>query len=201
MTETLRLLLEKLSDSPLLQGLLAAGGTFVMEDPTVITCGLLIADERMGFWTAVIGLSLGITIGDMGLYLIGRWFGPWVHRKQWVSEEKFEQAKRAIERNLVIAVVGSRFLPGTRIPVFVGSGLLGACPFRFLFVAILASLLWTIFLLSVTIRLGAVLLPFLGEMKWHVLAALLTGILAIGLVKRLRNRRREAAALGEGAGG
>jgi len=56
--------------------LLAALATFILEDPTTIACGLLVADGRMLFSTAMIGVASGIAIGDIGLYAIGRWAGP-----------------------------------------------------------------------------------------------------------------------------
>ena len=53
----------RLSGEPLLQAILAALATFILEDPTTIGCGLLVADEKMAFVTAFIGVSLGIAIG------------------------------------------------------------------------------------------------------------------------------------------
>jgi membrane protein DedA with SNARE-associated domain len=178
--------MEQVADSPLHQACLAALGTFILEDPTVITCGLLIADGRMGFWTAVAGLSVGITIGDLGLYLIGRFFGPWIRKRNWVSEESFTKAKSMLDKNLATALIASRFLPGTRIPVFVGSGLFEASPIKFLAFAIVASLLWTMFLLTVTAKIGEAILPLLGDLKWVVLGAVAAGFLLWRLLRKKR---------------
>lgn len=184
--------LELVEGSPLLQGTVAAFCTFILEDPTVVTCGLLIAEEHMAFPTAIIGLSLGITIGDMGLYVIGRYFGPWVRSRKWVKEESYDRARELLEKNLVTAVIAARFLPGTRIPVFVGSGLFQASPWKFLVVAQIASLLWTTFLLTVTVHLGRMVLPFLGEMKWPILGGVATMIVALTWLKKRRDKRKVA---------
>jgi len=192
--EFLKTALQVVEGSPLLQGTLAAFCTFILEDPTVVTCGLLVAEEHMGFWTAIIGLSLGITIGDMGLYVIGRFFGPWVRARKWVKEERYERAKELLDQNLVTAIIAARFLPGTRIPVFVGSGLFGASPWKFLVVAQIASLLWTMFLLTITVHLGRMVLPFLGEMKWPMMISAATIIVMLTWLRKRRNQRREEAA-------
>ncbi len=193
MTEHLLQLVSDLTDHPVKQALLAAFCTFIFEDPTTIGCGLLVADGRMSFWTAMAGLTLGITIGDLGLYYIGRFFGPWIIRRGWISQERVRRAKVMVDDNLLVAIVLSRFLPGTRIPTFVGAGLFGASAWRFLFSALLASTLWTYFLLTVTVHLGRAILPFLGEMKWYVVLAVLVTFLVYRLATHKRRKLRAMA--------
>ena len=45
------------------------------EDLTCIAAGVLVSDGFIGFPWAVLGCFLGILLGDVGLYLIGRVFG------------------------------------------------------------------------------------------------------------------------------
>ena len=47
-------------------------GTLVSEDLTCITAGQLSAAGMMPLWVGVIGCLVGIYIGDLGLWLIGR---------------------------------------------------------------------------------------------------------------------------------
>lgn len=49
MKEWLAEALALLADSPSLQGLLAALATFILEDPTTVGCGLLVADGTKAF--------------------------------------------------------------------------------------------------------------------------------------------------------
>ena len=141
MMEWLQHALDALRTTPELQALVAGLSTFVLEDPTTITCGLLVAEGHMSFLTAMIGLTLGITLGDSSLYTIGRVVGPATIAWGWFSEERLERAKRWFDRNLVFAVLASRFLPGTRMPTFIGAGIFHASAWRFMATALFASTL------------------------------------------------------------
>jgi len=176
--QTITDIIAGLAEQPVLQGTLAAICTFVLEDPTVVSCGLLVAAGKMNVMAALIGLSLGITIGDLGLYVIGRFFGPRVVQWKWVTQERLDAAKAKAEKNLLLAVFVSRFLPGTRIPTFVAAGLLAASPVRFLAVALSASFVWTAVLLFLTVKIGEQILPLLGQFKWYALGIV---ILLVGL--------------------
>lgn len=169
-------ILKDLASSPYLQGLVAALATFVLEDPTTVTCGALVADQRMLFVTAFIGLTLGIAAGDLGLYSIGRFVGPSTVARGWLSQERLDRVKRWFDRNLLLAVMLSRFLPGTRLPTYIGAGIFQASAIRFLGAALAASLLWTFALLTITVKLGQAVLPMLGAYRWPVIA-LFVGVL------------------------
>jgi membrane protein DedA with SNARE-associated domain len=176
MAERITEVLDQLSNSPWLQGVVAALATFILEDPTTITCGALVAEEHMLFATALIGLTIGIAVGDFGLYTIGRVMGPSTVAWGWLSQERLDRAKRWFDRNLVLAVVLSRFLPGTRLPTYVGAGIFQASPIRFLGIAVAASFVWTLLLLVVTVKLGQAVLPMLGAYRWPVVVLLMGGL-------------------------
>ena len=196
MGEKLLEMLAGLSDSPIKQAALAAFCTLFLEDPTVITCGLLIADGKMLFWAALVGLAVGIHVGDLWLYFLGRMLGTRILDWGWISQERYTKWSTFLNLNLLLTVILSRFLPGTRIPAFAGAGMLKAPFFRFLFIAVFASFLWTLFLLTMTIKIGEKILPLLGEHKYTVLIALLLVLLVvpklIRLFRRSRGESREA---------
>ncbi len=160
--------IEQVAGSPLQQGVLAALSTFILEDPTTIGCGLLVADQKMAFLTAYWGLSIGIALGDLGLYGLGRAFGPKVTGWGLISEDRLQRAGNWFAGNLVSAVALSRFVPGMRLPTYVGAGVLKAPIGKFLAVAVVASALWTLLLLSLAVQLGEAILPLLGRWKWPV---------------------------------
>ena len=171
--------LQRLAGEPLLQGLLAALATFVLEDPTTVGSGLLVASGKMAFATALVGVSAGIAIGDLGLYGIGRALGPQAVDRGWVSRRRFERSRSWFRRNLVLAVVASRFLPGMRLPTYLAAGVLRAPFVRFLAVAIGASIVWTYLLLRLTIALGAAVLPTLGRWRWPVALGVLVVLVLV----------------------
>jgi membrane protein DedA with SNARE-associated domain len=173
--------LSKLSEQPVAQGVLAALATFVLEDPTTVGCGLLVADGRMAFLTALLGVWLGIAVGDVGLFGLGRLAGPRVIGRGPLRKERVDRASAWFNNNLVLAILVSRFVPGMRFPTYVGAGVLKASFLRFTVVAVAASLVWTSLLLAVTVELGERVLPLLGRYRWPVAVA---GLLALFLFQR-----------------
>ncbi|MDX2177128.1 MAG: VTT domain-containing protein [Candidatus Sumerlaeia bacterium] len=170
-------LLGGLSGDPLLQAALVALGTFVLEDPVTIASGLLVAAEAMPFWAAMAGLTAGIAIGDFGLYLIGRFAGPKAVKRGWVSQRRLDMAGVWLRKNLLWTIFAARFLPGSRLPTFVGAGVLRAPVLGFVGVAVAASALWSFALLTATVALGSAVLPLLGDLKWAGAAVLFAALL------------------------
>ena len=165
--------LARVSEDPVLQGGLAALCTFILEDPTVFAGALLVADGHMAFSTAFIGLSIGIALGDWGLYAIGRLVGPKTVAWGLVTQRRLDRANSWFERNLVVAILVSRFIPGLRIPTNVGAGIIRASFVRYFPVAVVASVIWTFLTLTVISKLGEAALPYLGAFKWPIGIALL----------------------------
>ncbi|NUQ46503.1 MAG: VTT domain-containing protein, partial [Phycisphaerae bacterium] len=121
--------------------------TFVSEDLTCIASGLLIRSRQLDGFVGVAGCFLGIFVGDMGLWLMGRACGrrvldtAWVRRR--VSAARIERMGDWFDRRGWTAIVAARFVPGTRLPVYLGAGMLGRRADRFVLWALLAALVWT----------------------------------------------------------
>ena len=188
MIDWLHRLLAELAGNPWLQAVVAALATFILEDPTTVGAGLLVADGKMGFAVAFLGVFAGITIGDLGLYGIGRFVGPRIVGRGPLTPGRMERAQTWFNRNLVQAVVLSRFVPGMRLPTYIGAGILRAPFWRFAATATAASLVWTALLLTLTVRLGEAALPLLGRWRWPVAAAVL---IVLVLLQRAVARRIE----------
>jgi membrane protein DedA with SNARE-associated domain len=145
--------------------------TFVSEDLTCVTVGLLIAAGGVSPWLGLGACALGIFLGDLGLWLLGRlsragalrW--PWLKRR--LSPSRLEGLGRWLDAHCGRAVLAARFLPGTRFPLYVAAGALGRDGGRFALWALVASLLWVPLLVgSVALfgeALAAPLRAFAGE--------------------------------------
>lgn len=137
-----------------------SAATFVSEDATCITTGLLIHTEQLSWAVGLGACVLGIFLGDLGLWLAGRVFGPRVLAWPWVNARlpasRLEQWGRWFDRRGWVALLAARFLPGARLPVYVSAGILGQRAERFAFWALLAALLWTPMLVLVVAELGDV---------------------------------------------
>lgn len=121
--------------------------TFLHEDITCISVGLLIREGRVDRLVGVLACFTGIFIGDLGLWLIGRLFGRRLLRTRWIAArlhaERMEQLATWFNRRGWQLVVAARFVPGTRFPVFLAAGILGRSAWQFALIAMLAATVWT----------------------------------------------------------
>ncbi len=166
--------------------LMLAVGTFVSEDLTCVTAGLLAAHGRLGFLAATSACVIGILIGDILLYLAGRWIGrPALGRAplRWVlGPERVAVSSRWFDRRGPVVILMSRFLPGTRLATYFAAGMLHTSFARFALFFLIAVLLWTPAVVGLSMGIGAELLGYLRRaedwLPWLV-PALAVGIVAL----------------------
>lgn len=133
-------------------------GTLLSEDGTSIGAGLLVRAGHLDAVPAVAACAAGVYLGDVGLWLAGRVLGrrllrlPWVARR--VNAAPLETLSVRLDEQLPSVVIGSRFLPGSRLPMFVAAGIWGRRPLAFLAWSFVAVMLWTPPLVLVTAWLG-----------------------------------------------
>jgi len=122
-------------------------GTFASEDLTCVATGLLIQRGQVGVTQGILACTLGIFVGDVGLWAIGRLFGRAALSWRWTARRLQHDAPRDarewLDRHAAGAIVGSRFLPGTRVALYVVSGVLRMPITVFSLWAFIAALLWT----------------------------------------------------------
>ena len=144
-------------------------GTLLSEDAACIAAGMLIQRGEVGAIAGITACAFGIFGGDVALWAAGRFCGRAVyalpllsrhltpHRRHEMSEWLCRHAGRSI--------MTSRFLPGSRLPLYVAAGVLNV-PLRvFAGWALVATLAWTpaLVLLSAQAgRLGVQISPWLG---------------------------------------
>ena len=139
--------------------------TFFSEDLTCITVGLLIRAHEMNPFIGILGCFLGIFAGDLGLWMLGRFGGRrlirWKHAHKFFPAERLDRWGAWFDRHGWTAIVASRCLPGTRIPTYVGAGMIGQSAGRFAIWAMLAGLVWTPVLIGLSALLGPIVIkPF-----------------------------------------
>ncbi len=102
--------------------------TFIYEDGATLLAATLSAggslDPRIGLVTTF----LGIWVGDMGLYGLGSIFGRRTARSRWLQKylrpESLAKAEGWFARHGSLALVMSRAIPGSRLPLYVAAGAL-----------------------------------------------------------------------------
>ena len=186
-------------------GLLVAA-TFVSEDLTCISAGLLARDMRIDLFVAILGSFLGIFVSDIWLWGMGRIFGRRALRWRWVARRiptaNVERLGEKFDRHLGKAVIASRFLPGTRLPMYIAAGVVSKRPVGFIAWLFVAAAIWTPLLVLLASIFGPVVArPFerilgAGRISW-IAAVLLLYILvrAVSLTLSLKGRRRLIAAV------
>ena len=175
------------SQSAWLQGVLILLGTFVLEDAATVLAAMDVQVGRVAIAVALGSLYAGIVIGDLGLYGLGRMVArvPWAYRL--VSAERLRVGKAMLNTHVTKVVFISRFLPGARLPTYTACGYLGVNFLRFAMTAVVATLIWTSLLFSVSLRVGALLMEHLGAWRWVGVAGfVLTLLLAARFAARLQ---------------
>jgi membrane protein DedA with SNARE-associated domain len=122
-------------------------GTLVSEDLTCIGAGALVATGEVGFLAASVACFVGILAGDLMLYLAGWLAGSRLPRR-------FVAHAHVSDRQGLAVILLSRFTPGTRLPLYVAAGVVGASWWRFVLYSAIACALWTPALVGGTVWLG-----------------------------------------------
>jgi membrane protein DedA with SNARE-associated domain len=139
-------------------GMMLAASTLVSEDAATLTAGALVAANTMPATAAIGWVAFGIWLGDLGLFAIGRLarrrpaIARWVDRR-W-SIERLSAMEERFNRSAPFAILGSRFLPGTRMLLYVAAGLLRVNAATFAVSAAVASMGWTFAVVSAVGSIG-----------------------------------------------
>lgn len=138
---------------------LLAAATLVSEDLTCIGAGVMAANGRIGFGLAAFACLLGIFVGDVLLFLAGRYLGrPALGRAplRWVLREAdVERCSRWFNRRGAAAIFVSRFVPGARLPTYFAAGLLDTSIWWFSLYFLIAAAVWTPALVGVAMLFGS----------------------------------------------
>ena len=121
--------------------------TFVSEDLTCIATGFVVAQGRLDLTAGVLACFVGLVVGDLLLYLLGRWFGrPAIERfplRFMVSEEGVDRASAWFAERGARVVLMARVIPGLRLPTYVAAGVLKTNVWACLGYFAFAAAIWT----------------------------------------------------------
>lgn len=157
-------------------------GTFILEDAATVLAAMQVQQDAIGTGLALGSLYLGIVLGDIGLYGLGRLatLFPWARR--WVSPLRVTTGRQWIETHVFKVVFVSRFLPGARLPTYTACGFLGVNLGRFALAAVLATLVWTSLLFGVSLHVGKLLMDHMGAWRWVGAVGFAVVVVVIGRV-------------------
>ncbi len=144
--------------------LLIALATLVSEDLTCIGAGMMAARGMIGFLPAAGAAFFGIVVGDLLLYAAGRFIGrpalPHAPLRWFIKPNEVARATRWLEKKGPAIIIASRFLPGTRLPVYFTAGVLSRRVWTFLFYFCVAAALWTPALVGISMWAGDAVMTY-----------------------------------------
>jgi membrane protein DedA with SNARE-associated domain len=168
--------------------MILATATLVSEDLTCVTAGTYVAAGRLHWAQAVLGCFLGIYLGDLGLWALGRFSGrpalewPWLGRR--LPRERLARYGEWFDRHAAGAILAARLVPGTRLPVYFAAGALGRKGGRFAWWTFVAAVVWTPLLVLLAASLGD---SFAGPFRKYLgggwLPVLAGGVVALTVVR------------------
>ncbi|MEM8993897.1 MAG: alpha/beta fold hydrolase [Acidobacteriota bacterium] len=162
--------------------LLLMVATLVSEDLTCLAAGLLVAYGSLGFGPAVFACAAGIFVGDLGLYAIGRLGRPFIGTaplRWFIKPADLERSRLWFEERGALVILLSRFVPGTRLPTYVGAGLLSMNPLTFSLYLLIPVALWTPLLVSLARVAGEPILGFFETFEEWALPAMVGTLFAL----------------------
>ena len=163
-----------------LQAAAIVAGTFVLEDAATLLAAMQVVAGSVSMTLALGALYAGIVLGDLGLYGLGALSArhPWARRL--IPKRRQDLGHNWVSRRVVPLVLVSRFVPGLRLPTYTTLGFLRAPVLQFAAAAIGATLVWTSGLFFISLRLGALMLRYLGIWRWAGLAVFCMLLIVVG---------------------
>ncbi|MDE8347797.1 MAG: VTT domain-containing protein [Acidocella sp.] len=183
-------LLAAAASAPAAQAAIIILGTFILEDAATLAAAMQVATGAIALPVALGALYTGIVLGDLGLYGLGRLAAkhPWALRL--IPARRRDLSHQWVNRRLIPLVLVSRFVPGLRLPTYTSLGFLRARFTVFALAAIVATLAWTSLLFVVSLKLGVLLMRYLGIWRWAGLGLFLILLVVTGrLAATLYNKR------------
>lgn len=102
--------------------------TFIYEDGAALLAATLSASGSLDSRIGLLSTFLGIWVGDMGLYGLGSSFGRRTAKSRWLQKylrpESLTKAEAWFARHGSLALVMSRAIPGSRLPLYLAAGAL-----------------------------------------------------------------------------
>jgi len=152
--------------------------SFVSEDAATASSALSIFGGPLSWPLSFASCFAGIWLGDIGLYLFARYAGKDVLCSRWLARFADPAAiaccREKFTRNGSLALIASRFVPGTRLPTYLAAGLFSMPASRFALVTAIAGLVWISGIFALTTLFGTEALLWFAGAKAQMAAIVVT---------------------------
>src|SRR6266699_6396266 len=166
--------------------------SLISEDAATISSALSLFGGPITWPLGFVACFAGIWLGDLGLYSLARCFGKPILKTRWIARfadaAAIARCQIRFNNHASLALLASRFVPGTRLPTYLAAGLLSMPVTRFAIVTAFAALLWIGGIFAITKLLGSQALIWLSFVQSKIAAIALTAVVlgtAVVVFKKL----------------
>jgi membrane protein DedA with SNARE-associated domain len=165
-------------------------GTLISEDAVCVAVGVLIGNHQIEWWVGVVACFVGIYIGDLGFFLLGRLSGKGLMKIRFFTRgfgpERLQRFGAWFDRRPWAAIAMCRVLPGLRVPLYLAVGALTKRTRAFFWWTCFYAFVWTPALIFLVALMGnAVTEPLqklTGHVGWSMLVELVLAYLIIRFI-------------------
>lgn len=154
-------------------------GTLLYEDGATVLAATLAASGRLDLGLGVMAAFSGIWLGDIGLYALGSTFRQVATRSRrlarFLTPEALAKAENWLQKRGSMALVMSRAIPGSRLPLYLASGALRLPLRNFVQITGICSAIWVSTLFSIWRFIPATSSNSGKTLRWLATAAVLVG--------------------------
>ena len=157
--------------------------SFVNEDLTCISTGLLVAGGILDLHFAITACFIGIFFTDAFAYFLGSRVGRPIFQKipfKWIIDENdVDQVENLLRMHGMKVIFVTRFIPGTRLPTYITAGMLKTDFKKFLVYFILAIMVWAPLIVILSAFLGRPMLGYIETYQEYAFLIILIIVLII----------------------
>ena len=178
-------------------GVWAVFGGCLMEGETFAVAGGFFAHQKTLVLPEVVAAAaIGSTLGDLALYLAGRYFASVSFVQRAIEKPLFSRAMALLRRNETLFILTNRFIYGLRSSGGVAIGLAGVSPLKFMLLNMVSALIWTALFVGSGYLFGASIEALIGRgLHGHERLILGAGLLigvAVAALLAIRHYRKGA---------
>jgi len=133
-------------------------GLPIPEEITLLTAGFLVHLQIIHFYPTVITIFIGVLIGDLALYSIGRKWGQGMlshgYMHKFFSESRLEKVHQFFRKHGNKTIFIARFISGFRVAAFLTAGSIGMKPGKVVLYDFFACLVYVPLLMALAYYFG-----------------------------------------------
>jgi membrane protein DedA with SNARE-associated domain len=178
--------------------ILTGCGLPIPEEAGIIAAGALSASGQLDWRLALASCIFGAVAGDSVMYWIGRHFGVAVVHKHplWlrtVTPEREKWIEELLRRHGAWVILGTRFMVGLRLPVYLTAGLLKVSYPRFLITDTICALFVVTLFFGLTYFFGGPILAWIKDAERGLTVAAVAVVCAVAIFLYRRHMRKVSA--------